>query len=87
MLETVRGRACAEARAAGVVWKGGLDVTREDVVRFVVGKMLTGATLGEEKALRAQFGLPALPELEDVLVSDQEAAWRAGLLKLRAIVG
>lgn len=60
----------------------GADVTREEVITFVVGKMLASVTPGEEKALRAKFGFPTVPELEDV----EPADWQVGLSKLRAFV-
>lgn len=84
LLEAVGEVVRARWRAAGLE----VDVTREDVVRIIVDRMLRGATLGEEKALRARFGLPPLDELEDVPVpfGGHDRAWQAGLLKLRALV-
>ena len=78
LLEAVAEVVRARGRAAGVE----VDVTREDVVRIIVDRMLSGLPPGEEKALRDRFGLPALAQLEDVQATD----WQAGLVKLRSLV-
>ena len=90
LLEAVAEVVRARARAAGLsASEAEASVSRQDVVRIIVDRMLSALTPGEEVALRAQFGLPAVSELEDVPVPDPVGgapAWEAGLVKLRALV-